>query len=206
MERRTFLALSFVGGAFSVLNANDKVTKTPQSLTKLPEKSRTFNVTFNVKLKESGTTNRLWLPIPLASTYQQVVSEFKTSGNYDSIFISDLTTPTLYSDFTKKDGQISVNFTIQTQNRSVDFGKLNYKHKEKFTPEVELFLQPSIYVQTNGIVKEFAKNIVKGIKGDFEKAHAIYNWVATNMQRDDSIIGCGVGDAKAILESKKTFW
>ena len=65
------------------------------------------------------------------------------------------------------------------------------------------FLKPTSHIPTDGVVRAKALEIIGNTKGDLERAKAIYTWVANTMQRDNSILGCGTGDVKAILESGK---
>ena len=56
---------------------------------------------------------------------------------------------------------------------------------------------------TDGIVRETAQTIVKGVRGGpHEQARAIYEWVVENTFRDPKTRGCGIGDIKTMLETK----
>ena len=117
--------------------------------------------------------------------------------NYDAI-------PTLYVDYAEvAKPTLSVKFRVETFERNTDFSKVEFNPKEKLSPEIEHFLKPTQHIPNDGIVKQKAEEITKGVKGDLERAKAIYTWVANTMQRDNSILGCGTGDVKAILESGK---
>ena len=98
---------------------------------------------------------------------------------------------------------LSVKFRVETFERNTDFSKVKFNPNKKLSPETEFYLKPTQHIPNDGIVKQKADEITKGIKGDLERAKAIYTWVANTMQRDNSILGCGTGDVKAILESGK---
>lgn len=55
---------------------------------------------------------------------------------------------------------------------------------------------------TDGIVRDTARDIVKGKRSEVEKARAIYEWIVDNTFRDPKTRGCGVGDIKAMLETR----
>ncbi|MFL1706437.1 transglutaminase domain-containing protein [Campylobacter sp. MOP7] len=202
MQRRDFFKFSAVVGAASfapnVVLANSEAIKTPN-------KNRIFDVSLKHSLKEQGKLSRLWVPLLVGNEYQQLVSNYDVSTNAKEYYISDLVIPTLYAGFNEneKDANLELKFRVRTQERNTDFSKVNFNENEKLSPEVEFFLKPTKQIPNTGIVKQKAEEIVKGINGDLEKAKAIYTWVANTMERDNSVIGCGLGDVKAILESGK---
>ncbi|NLK65951.1 MAG: transglutaminase domain-containing protein [Campylobacteraceae bacterium] len=201
MNRREFLTSSalLAGGATlapSVVLGGDKAIAPVI-------KHRFFEVTLTHKILEKGDVAKLWLPLPLTSEYQSLISKIENSGNYDEIYMSDFDIPTLYAKFSKEERNITTKFSVATIERNTDFSKVNFNENEKLSPEIAKYLEATKTIQTDGAVKEKADEITKGIKGDLERARAIYDWVANTMERDESVVGCGVGDAKKILESGK---
>jgi transglutaminase-like putative cysteine protease len=55
---------------------------------------------------------------------------------------------------------------------------------------------------TDGIVRETAQEATKGKRGDLDKTRALYDWILANTYRDVKVRGCGIGDIKAMLETK----
>ena len=55
---------------------------------------------------------------------------------------------------------------------------------------------------TDGIVRETALEITKGKSTDLDKTKAVYDWILANTYREPKVRGCGVGDIKAMLETK----
>ena len=51
-------------------------------------------------------------------------------------------------------------------------------------------------------VKETADENTKGKDTYLDKARAIYDWIIANMNRDESVKGCGQGDVCALLDTK----
>jgi transglutaminase-like putative cysteine protease len=57
-------------------------------------------------------------------------------------------------------------------------------------------------VRTDGIVAKTAEEITRGRGSDLDKARAIYEWIVENTFRDPKVRGCGLGDIRAMLETK----
>lgn len=169
-------------------------------------KKREFSVTLKHKILEKGDITRLWIPLPLFREYQYLTSDIDFVGNHTKAYISNTQIPTLYAEFENvKAPYLDLSFDIVTVERNTDFSS---KPNKVATPkDIKDYLKATAHIQTDGVVKKTAQDIVKQVKAksDLAKAKALFDWVADNMQRDESIIGCGVGDAKAILESKKLF-
>lgn len=65
----------------------------------------------------------------------------------------------------------------------------------------KLYTAATELLQTDGIVKMQADQIVAGAKTDLEKARLIYEWVVDNTFRNPKTRGCGVGDVAGMLKS-----
>ena len=202
MQRRDFFKLSAVVGAASF--APNVVLASGEAV-KNHNKNRVFDVALKHNLKEKGKDHRLWVPLLISNEFQQLISDYNVITNAKEHYISDLVIPTLYAGFNQNEAapSLELKFRVRTQERNTDFSKVNFNENEKLSPEVEFFLKPTKQIPNTGIVKQKADEIVKGINGDLEKARAIYTWVANTMERDNSVLGCGLGDVKAILESGK---
>lgn len=203
MKRRTFLTLSSAVAANTLLSANETTSINCNQATK--DDSKEYSVCLKHNLNELGEVSKIWLPLPKSRPYQYLTSDIINSGNYNEIYLSDFETNSLYASFSNVKAELTTKFSIKTHDRITDFSKVNFNENEKLDESIAKYLKPSEHIFTSGIVKEYALKITKGIKGDLEKARAIYNWVALNFTRDESVIGCGIGDAKAILESKKLY-
>ncbi|MBR8463841.1 transglutaminase domain-containing protein [Campylobacter sp. faydin G-24] len=201
MQRRDFFKFSGILGAMSV--APSVVLATSEI--NLWAKSRSFDVSLNHQLLEKGKVAKIWLPLILNTEYQHLTKDYAINTNAKDVFISDTQIPTLFAQFDEDEqkARLNVTFRVQTQERNTDFSRVNFNPNEKLEPYIAKFVKPSIHIQTDGIVRQKALEIVGGLKGDLEKAKAIYTWVANTMERDNSVIGCGLGDVKAILESGK---
>lgn len=172
------------------------------------KRKRKFKVSLKHKILEQGDLTRLWVPLPFFREYQYLVSDINFSGNCTNAYISNTKIPTLYAEYNKvKNPSLDIDFSIVTTERHTNFEAVKFNKNEKIPKEIQEYLKPTEHIQIDGIVKKTALEILKDLKkaDDLQKARALFDWTAKNMQRDESIIGCGVGDAKAILESKKLF-
>ncbi|CAD7287358.1 hypothetical protein LMG7974_00256 [Campylobacter majalis] len=198
MQRRDFLKFSGVAAAASTVPSVIMASEIQQSECK----KRIFDISLRHSIKEQGKEHKFWLPLLTSNKYQQLISDYKVKTNAKNYYISDLAIPTLYAEFDDVGSPyIDVSFRVATVDRSV---KISYKNgDEKLLDDVLYYLKPTTQIPNDGIVKQKADEITKGLKTDLDKARAIYTWVANTMQRDNSIMGCGIGDVKAILESGK---
>lgn len=167
---------------------------------------RTFQVTTRAEiLKPSGTT-RVWLPAALLgeTPFQKTLTnDFQAEGGRaelverreDSLGIVSA----VYPDGAKP--VLTLTSRVQTRDYAVDPGA-----KGSASPadraELDHFLRSTTFMPTDGIVKSTAASITKDAKTDVEKARAIYEWIVDSTFRDPKVKGCGIGNVKAMLETK----
>ena len=200
MQRRDFFKFSSFLGAASLLPSVTLASDEPATPV-----VRNFDINFKHLLLEKGKSSRIWLPLPLSTTYQQLTQDYVINTTAKNVYISDTLIPTMYGEFEENEQRpiLNIQFKIQTTERNTDFSKVNFDPNEKVDPAILEFLKPTSHIPTDGVVRAKALEIIGNTKGDLERAKAIYTWVANTMQRDNSILGCGTGDVKAILESGK---
>ena len=161
---------------------------------------RTFEVTTRVEISRPQGVSRAWLPVPLATAtgWQRALgntwdgnaakAELRSVGRYGvSMLCAEWTT-------TGKPW-LELKSKVSTRDRRAEPVKLT-------SDEIALYTAPTQFVPCTGIVRETA--LVKAAKGantDSEKAHAIYQWIVENTERDPKTRGCGTGNIKAMLES-----
>ncbi|HEY1897901.1 MAG TPA: transglutaminase-like domain-containing protein [Terracidiphilus sp.] len=164
---------------------------------------RTFEVVTRVELLKPDGVSHIWLPAPLTrnTPYQKTISaRFAAEGG----------TARLSKDKQNALGIVSATYAanarpvltltsrVSLKNYAVD---LSSPGKAPPRTEQDYFLQPSLYVPTDGIVKATALKATAGATTDLEKARAIYEWVVANTFRDPKVRGCGRGDIRFMLES-----
>ena len=199
MQRRAFMKGCIAFGASSIILPNVSILEASES----KGKERIFFVknSYNLKHENVKGFTKLWIPLPLESSYQKV-SDFKFNSNATHAYITDKNSykaRTLYAEW-KEGGEkvLEVTYTITTYERSSDLSKATAS--TKYPKEVAHYLKPTAHIPTSGKVKELALKITADAKTPLEKAKAIYLWVTENMYRDNNVIGCGVGDAGKAIE------
>ena len=185
-------------------------------------KTRKFSLRFNHEISSSGAEVRLWLPLVLQEPYQRLLGEYHARSNAQESAICGDHISTYYARFApdkevragvgkygeqgvvgEDDDYFELSFDIEISERNTDFSKVSFNENERLSPEIEEFLKPSKLIPVEGAAKQKSDEITDSLKGDLEKARAIYEWVAKNMSRDNSVIACGSGDAAAILSGGK---
>lgn len=199
MKRRSFLqgcvalsATAMILPKVSILEASEPMGQ-----------KRVFHVknSYNLQHENTKAVTQLWIPLPQETSYQKV-SNFKFNSNASSAYVTDKNAykaRTLFAKWSKGGEKIlEVTYTITTYERTSDFTKASAS--TNYSKAVAHFLKPTAHIPTSGKVKELALGITKEAKTPLDKAKAIYLWVTENMYRDNSVIGCGVGDAGKAIE------
>jgi transglutaminase-like putative cysteine protease len=203
MNRRNFLqatGAACAGLAFS--RSLSAFSNTPASVG-----WRTFEVTTRVEvLKPSGVTH-IWLPAALIhdTPYQKTHSnQYNAEGGTakltkDKAYALGLVSASYPA---KSKAALTLVSRVSVRKYEVDLSESKPERSQRASKaELDLFLQPSRYVPTDGIVKETALKATAGATTDIEKARAIYEWIVEKTFRDPKVRGCGRGDIRAMLDS-----
>jgi len=138
----------------------------------------------------------VWIPIPLGDQpYQKIISqEMRGNATFAKfVRVGANESPALHVHWDNVEApEFQLTNMIELSERSAPMTS---------SKGVELFLQPTKHVQTDGIVAETAKSIVGKTKDSDQKARAIYEWMVARAVRDPETRGCGVGDVKSTLSS-----
>ena len=155
-----------------------------------------------------GETN-LWVPLPFSNDYQTVQAvEFE--GNYAKAYVTENNqygAKTLYANWDANADKrlLKVKLTIETKDREpMAKGALkDYQVPEKiiYSVDVQEYLKPTTHIKTDGVVKQFADKIVGSETNPLKKAQLIHQWIVENIERDNSVLGCGEGDVEKMLTS-----
>lgn len=195
MDRRSFLKTTAALSAASVaplgFAADEKETW------------RTFEVTTRVELLD-GAPARIWIPVPTVDTdYQKVISNRFNAPAGQAQMVQDPVygAGIVAAEFGK--GQKPVVETVTrfaTRDRVAD---LRAPSDAVVLAEADraTYLAPTELLPTDGIVRKTAQDITKNSRNDLERAHAVYEWIVENTQRDPKVRGCGIGDIKTMLET-----
>jgi transglutaminase-like putative cysteine protease len=200
MKRRDFLAsAALLAGAPRLALAQ------PAAFDPRPGAWRNFEMTTRIEvLKASGAT-RAWVPLPsVESDYQKLVSN-AWSGNGTMRLAHDgkYGAAMLYAEWpaSERAPVAEVVSRFATRSRAVDLGK-PLGVAPLSAGEAALLTAPTELQPTDGIVRTTAREATRGAKTDLEKARKLYEWIVENTERNPKTRGCGVGDIKAMLESK----
>jgi transglutaminase-like putative cysteine protease len=170
---------------------------------------RTYETVTKVEIANPAGVSRVWVPLPYAqkSDWHSPLGN-KWTGNGQMKVVNDgkYGAEMVYAEW--KEGEkapvVEVTSRFATRDRAVDFTQPNPKAPRLTPLEVKINTASTIYIPTDGIVRETAVSIVKeaGAKTDVEKGRAIYEWVVDNTFRDAKVRGCGWGDIKTMLETR----
>jgi transglutaminase-like putative cysteine protease len=167
-----------------------------------PQGWRTFEITTRVELTDPVGRTRIWLPIPsIDSEWQRSLdSNFSTTGagRIESDRV-DGTRMLLVEFVDGVEPVVELTSRVQTRNRALarpvtpapalDAGTRNH------------FTRATALLPTDGIVRQTAQRITRGMPNDLAQARAIYDWVVGNVWREPPVRGCGEGDIKTMLET-----
>jgi transglutaminase-like putative cysteine protease len=205
MDRRTFVKSA--GLASAAVLAAPRVTRLAHA--QATEGWRTFEVTTRVEVAEPSGATRAWIPLPLAAhtdyhrplgntwTGNAVVAKVLREPKYGAEF--------LYAEWPagEKTPTVEIVSTFSTRDRRVDLGAPPPANVAKESREaLRKYVEPTKLIPTDGLVYETSREITKGARTDIDKARAIYEWIVDNTFRDPKVRGCGLGDIKAMLETR----
>lgn len=156
---------------------------------------------------EKGKVVRVWIPIAQDFPHQKV-----TDVNYkaDGATKAEITTDSagnkeLYVEWGADVDPATRKAEVSFHAEREEVTRPEFKSEEGATipDDVKPYLEGSKMVPSNNQqVTDAANEIVKGKTTDLEKARAIYDWIIANMNRDESVAGCGQGDVCALLSTK----
>ncbi len=203
MQRRTFLKTTAALSSAAVLAPSFAFANKELNPFGITSKPRKFSVVNNYSINPSTEVTQLWVPLPKDESYHKVVS-FDYKGNFTEAKIvkNEYDTRVLYVKWDKSDkkSQLEINFDVIMQERTTDFSKAT--SSMNYPSDVKVFLEGTKHVPVTASLTKLAKEITKNAKTPLQKAEAIYEWTVTTMFRDESVIGCGIGDAQKSIEDK----
>lgn len=202
MKRRTFLKSTATISALAAVSSNFAFAseeKNPFGITKTPRK---FQVTNSYEFEQSKEITQLWIPLPKDEDYHKVVNlDYKGNFTEAKIVKNPYDTRVLYVKWDKDiKAKLDVNFALVMQERTTDFSKATAK--TDYPTDVKEYLKGTEHIPVTPKLTAYVNEIVKDAKTPLEKSRAIYNWVVSTMYRDESVIGCGIGDAQKSIEEK----
>ena len=199
MKRRSLLqalpAISLLSAAPWAVRAQDKLAGW-----------RTFETVTRLEITSPAGAVQAWVPLPLsqdADWFQTL--ENSVGGNFEqSRIVIEPTYRAAMVVATFKAGEpqpvVEVTSRFRTRDRKVELKP--GAGMQATAAEQAIYLKPTELMPTDGIVRDTALDITKRARTDVDKARAVYDWVVENTERNPKTRGCGVGDIKAMLETK----
>lgn len=215
MNRRSFIlntALLGAAGALAPILSHAQVSQKPA-----PKGSRRFRLTQTYALKApegSDGAMQLWIPIPEDAAPFQSLRQLQWSGDAQQAYLAsdnEFNAKTLLArwDDCKGPMNLKVEMLIETRDwepaRQGLLDGYQPPAQIQYPAELDIYLRASRHIQIDGIVKEYADRIIGSETNPLKQARLIHDWVAANMERDNSVIGCGTGDVGEILTSGKLY-
>lgn len=188
----------------SVAHAASAQTATRGAFDPQPGRWRTWELVTRIEVAQPEGAVRAWVPLPsVDDTYQQTLGS-AWRGNARSLQpFSDgrYGAAMLHAqwDAAERAPWLEVTSQVRTQDRSVDWSRRAPVQEDAAT--LRFWTRGTELMPIDGIVRETARDIVRGKRGDVEKTQAIYDWIVANTFREPTVRGCGVGDIKAMLET-----
>lgn len=169
---------------------------------------RRFEITTTVEIAEPAGRTWLWLPLPWAhrTGYQRLLhTRHEVSGAARADFLTaghDVGLLRVEWPDARSVGPVKLIHQVATRDRTVLPPAPGSVASPREAPgALQRYLRPTARLPTDGIVRETAQKITRGIDGDVGKARALYEWVVENTTRDPKTRGCGTGDVGAMLRS-----
>lgn len=162
---------------------------------------RTFELTYEVDVSGHAGPGRLWLPLPQhAGDYQRVISidwhgEAQAALHWDPAYKAPFVAAAWNGNGASR--TITTTARVATRDRHM---AARARHLRD-TSEAALYLKPTPHMPVDGIVRDTANKVVRGIKTPDARARAIYEWIVDNTFRDPQTRGCGLGDIRFMLET-----
>jgi transglutaminase-like putative cysteine protease len=207
MRRRAFLkagmgiaAAATVGG----LAGPDSAARTAQAD---DGKWRAFEVVTRAEVSNPIGPTRVWIPLPVQPDTDYLKSRGQTwTGNAAVTRVvrdEKYGAAIFYAEWpaSEKAPAVEVTTRFATRDRMVNVTKPGGNPPPEDRATLNKYRDSTKLIRTDGIVKKTSQEITKGVDGDVEKAHAIYEWIVENTFRDPKVRGCGVGDIRAMLET-----
>jgi len=160
-------------------------------------------LTVTIDAPEESKDIRVWIPYPVSNNVQDI-SDVMVDGNFSKSGIygeKETGNLALYAEWTKPSKERVLTFTFNVS--ASELIKKDFPRQEYDIPvEVMEYLKSTIFIPTDGKVREIAQSVTRDKKAISEKARAVYQWVVENTVRDPNVKGCGTGEVEKVLEKR----
>lgn len=210
MKRKISVIVLGVVMSLSLLAGCTKTTPSEsdgdaKTTTEVEKKVVNGTVTYNVDLTkyEKGKKVRLWLPVAQTNEEQTVEDvKYDAAGAKASLEKDKEGNQMLYVEWDENADPATRKVTCSFAATRSEVLRPELKESGTIPEDMDEYLKSSKMVVTDGNMKKLADEITKDKNTVLEKSRAIYDWVIANMNRDESVIGCGIGDVEKLLVTK----
>ena len=146
---------------------------------------------------------RVWIPYPVSNNVQDI-SHVRISGNFTQSGIygeKETGNLALYAEWTMPGKDRAITLTFNATARELT--RKDFPSVEPAIPvEIREYLKSTMFIPTDGKVREIARSITNDKQKISEKARAVYQWVVENTVRDPDVKGCGTGEVEKVIAKK----
>jgi transglutaminase-like putative cysteine protease len=204
LDRRTLLACTPALALASWMPAA-RAQQEQRRFEPKPGDWRAFEITTTVELRNAKGPAKVWVPVPVVDAEYQRSHDTSYSGSAQKMAVladARYGAKMVYAEFAESASPATLTVTsrIETKSRAVDWSKKGGAQEELAT--LRYWVRPTELMPTDGIVRDTAREVTRGSKSDVEKVQRLYDWIVENTYREPKVRGCGVGDIKAMLETK----
>jgi transglutaminase-like putative cysteine protease len=206
MNRRVFLQAG-IGAAAGAVGAWSRPGRSAAA-TMEGARWRAFEVVARAEVASPTGPTRVWLPLPLMpdTDYHKSLGQTWTGNATVSRVYRDekYGAAIFFAEWPAGETApvVEVTSRFATRDRLVDVTRPGTNPAPEDRATLAKYMASTRLIRTDGIVKKTSDQITKGITGDVDKARAIYEWIVENTFRDPKVRGCGVGDIRAMLETR----
>ena len=213
MTRRLIPIVSILA-AFAALSltAHPRRSSTVDSPTEAA--TRSFEFTYQVHFpptENSGSTVRLWLPLPLSDAYQDVRvlhidCPVKYAQGHDPVYKDRFAMFKPTSQQAAAGFDVTIRFTATRREHKVPLDDATLENASAASspdPMLKRYLEPDKLVPLSGTIADLAKEHTAGDTTQIEKARHIYEYVVSTMRYDKTGEGWGRGDAVWACTAKR---
>jgi transglutaminase-like putative cysteine protease len=167
------------------------------------ERSGEIELAVTITAPDDSEDVRVWIPYPTSNATQDITNvrvggNFAQSGIYKEKETGNLA---LYADWVVPAKNRTITLAFDATAR--ELVRKDFPAVEPAVPaEIEAYLKSTVFIPTDGKVREIALGVTHDKQKISEKARAVYQWVVENTTRDPNVKGCGTGEVEKVIAKR----